>query len=49
MYHECPFPVHVGERFVTQKKKGDHGNVLKVINAIHDRGRGESITIDDNR
>ena len=30
-YHECPFTVEVGERFVAQKKKGDHRNALKVI------------------
>ena len=30
-YQECPFDVEVGEPFVAQKKKGDHGNALKVI------------------
>ena len=29
-YHECPFAVEIGERFVTQKKRGDCGNALKV-------------------
>ena len=29
-YHECPFAVEVGERFVAQKKRGDRSNVLKV-------------------
>ena len=52
-YHECPFAVDVGERFVAQKKKGDRGNALKVIDTIRDRGhdRGQlwkSMTIDDN-
>ena len=31
-YHECPFAVEIGERFVAQKKRGDRGNALKVIN-----------------
>ena len=35
-YHECPFSVEVGERFVAQKKRGDRGNVLKVVDSIHD-------------
>lgn len=30
-YHECPFAVDVGERFVAQKKK--------VIHMIYDRGQ----------
>ena len=38
-YHECPFSVEVGERFVAQKKRGDRGNVLKVVDSIHDRGQ----------
>ena len=38
-YHECSFSVEVGERFVSQKKRGDCGNALKVINAIHDRAQ----------
>ena len=32
IYHECPFAVEVGERFVAQKKRGDRGNAFKVIN-----------------
>jgi len=35
-YHECPFAVEVGERFIAQKKRGDRGNALKVID---DRGQ----------
>ena len=35
-YHECPFAVEVGKRFVTQKKRVDRGNALKVID---DRGQ----------
>ena len=40
-YHECPFSVEVGKRFVAQKKRGsgDRGNVLKVVNTIHNRGQ----------
>jgi len=38
-YHECPFSVEVGERFIAQKKRGDRRNVLKVVNTIHDRGQ----------
>ena len=38
-YHECPFSVEVGKRFVAQEKRGDRGNVLKVVDSIHDRGQ----------
>ena len=34
-----PFSVKVGERFVAQKKRGDRGNALKVVDTIHDRGQ----------
>ena len=34
---KCPFAIEIGEGFVTQKKKGDRGNALKVIN--HDRSQ----------
>ena len=33
-YHECSFSVEVSERFVAQKKRGDRGNVLKVVDSI---------------
>ena len=26
-YHECSFDVEVGDRFVAQKKKGNHGSM----------------------
>ena len=35
-YHECPFAVEVGKRFIAQKKRGDCSNALKVID---DRGQ----------
>ena len=35
-YHERPFGVEIDERFVAQKKRGDRGNALKVID---DRGQ----------
>jgi len=38
-YHECPFSVEVGKRFVAQKKRRDHGNALKVVDTIHDHGQ----------
>ena len=38
-YHECPFSVEVGEQLITQKKKGDLGNALKVINKMRDHGQ----------
>jgi len=38
-YHQCPFSVEVGKRFVAQEKRGDRGNVLKVVDSIHDRGQ----------
>ena len=38
-YHECPFSVEVGERFVAQKKRRDRRNVLKVVDSIHNRGQ----------
>ena len=38
-YHECPFAVEVGERFVTQKNKGDRrGNALIVVNWVTSKG-----------
>ena len=37
-YHDFPFAVEIGERFISQKKRGDHGNVLRVINTIRDHG-----------
>ena len=36
-YHECPFFVKLGECFVAQKKKGDRGNALKVLDTTHGR------------
>ena len=48
-YHECQFAVEVGERFVAQKKKGDRGNALKVIDKMHARGQlGFSSTVIDD-
>ena len=38
-YHKCPFDIKVGERLVAKTKKGDHGNALKVIDEMHDRGQ----------
>ena len=35
-YHECPFPVQVGQRFTVQKKRGDRGNAFRVMG---DRGQ----------
>ena len=30
-YHECSFSVELGECIIAQKKRGDRGNVLKVL------------------
>ena len=38
-YHECPFSVELGECFVAQKKRGDRGNALKVLDTIRVRGQ----------
>ena len=38
-YHECPFSVELGECFVAQKKRGDRGNALKVLDTTHGRGQ----------
>ena len=35
-YHECPFPVQVGQCLTAQKKRGDRGNTFKVMG---DRGQ----------
>ena len=35
-YHACTFSVDIGDQFVAQKKRGDRGNALKVID---DRGQ----------
>ena len=31
-YHLCRFEVNVGEVFTASKKRGEHGNVFKVVN-----------------
>ena len=36
-YYECPFSVELGECFVAQKKRGNRGNALKVLDTT--RGR----------
>ena len=55
-YHRCPFAADVKQRFFAQKKKGDCGNTLKVINKIHHISFVDvflffkkNLQIDDNR
>ena len=35
-YHLCRFEVNIGEVFTASKKRGEHGNVFKVV---HHRGQ----------
>ena len=35
-YHECPFEVELGDKFSLNRKRGDRGKALKVID-----GRGQ--------
>ena len=42
-YHECPFAVEVGERFVAQKKKGDQlGHLQRDLVAFKKRKFGNN-------
>lgn len=36
-YHKCSFAVHVGDRFIVVKKRGERGPALRVID--NDRGQ----------
>ena len=45
-YHLCRFEVNVGEVFTASKKRGEHGNMFKVVNHHGQLGHLQSELVD---
>ena len=48
-YHLCRFEINIGEVFTASKKRGEHGNVFKVVNHRGQLGHLQSELVDPLR